>query len=119
MSLGEQISGMSFQDLKTSIDRVHAGLPVTDSVCARFLKSIHAICKSLGHTSEAAKGARLQIMADMVCFGASAIFLTVTPDDSNCLRLQIYTQHQIDNVPDLMSSSNEDIKADFDLCIHL
>ena len=85
VSLGEQISGMTFQELKTSINRKHAGLTVTDPVCARFLKSIHAICKSLGHTSEAAKGARMRILGDMVHFGASAIFLMVTPDDSNCL----------------------------------
>ena len=119
MSLGEQISDMSFQELKTSIDRIQAGLTVTNPVCARFLKSVHAVSKSLGHTSEAAKGARMRILGDMIRFGASAIFLMVMPDDSNCLRLQIYTKHQIDAVPDPMTSTNEEIKADYDLCIQL
>jgi hypothetical protein len=73
----------------------------------------------MGCTAEAAKGARSKILSDMVCFGASAVFLMVTPDDSNCLRLQIYAQHKLVEVPDPMSASNEEIKADFDLSIQL
>ena len=108
---------MTFPELKAAIDRTHAGLTVTNRVCAQFLKSVHAVCKSMGHTAESAKGARSKMLGDMIRFGASAIFLTVTPDDGNSLRIQIFVQQETNEAPDPMLASNEDIKADFDLSI--
>jgi hypothetical protein len=110
---------MTFSELKAAIDQTDAGLRVTTPVAERFLKSIHAVSKSMGHMAEAAKGARSKILSDMARFGASAVFLMVMPDDSNCLRLQVYTQHKLAEVPDPMSASNKEIKADFDLSIQL
>ena len=71
----------------------------------------------MGHTAESAKGARSKMLGDMIRFGASAIFLTVTPDDGNSLRIQIFVQQETNEAPDPMLASNEDIKADFDLSI--
>jgi hypothetical protein len=35
--------------------------------------------------NNAAKSAQLNMLADVVRFGTGAVFLTITPDDSNCL----------------------------------
>ena len=118
-SLADHIAGMGLAQLQSAINRTHAGLPVTDRLTKQFLNSIDAVCKSMGHTNEAAKSARLKMLADTVRFGPGAVFLTVTPDDGNCIRLQIYVKHECDDPPDSMTATDDEIKADFDLCIKL
>jgi hypothetical protein len=108
---------MTMAQLKAAVDRTHAGLPVMDRVSSQFLKSIDAVCKSMGHTNDATKSARLKMLSDSIRFGTSAVFLTVTPDDSNCLRIQIYVQHKCDNPPDPMTATHEELTADFDLSV--
>jgi hypothetical protein len=71
----------------------------------------------MGHTAKSAKGATSKMLGDMIHFGASAIFLTVTPDDGNSVWIQIFVQNKADKAPNPMLASNEDIKADFDLSI--
>ena len=93
-SFAEQIAEMGVEQLQSAINRTHAGLNVPDRVTREFLKSIDAVCKSMGHTNDAAKSARLNMLADAVRFGTGAVFLTVTPDDSNCLRIKIYIEHE-------------------------
>jgi hypothetical protein len=50
----------------------------------------------MGHTNDAAKSARLKMLADTVRFGTGAVFVTVTPDDSNCLQIKIYVEPKCD-----------------------
>jgi hypothetical protein len=54
----------------------------------------------MGHTNDAAKSAQLNMLANAVRFGTGAVFLTVTPDDSNCLWIQVYIEHESNNSPD-------------------
>ena len=118
-SFAEQIAEMSVAQLHTAINRAHAGLPVLDRLSNEFLKSINAVCKSMGHTNDAAKSARLNMLADAVRFGTGAVFLTVTPDDSNCLRIKIYIEHKSNNSPDPCSASEEEVEADIEMSVKL
>jgi hypothetical protein len=118
-SFGEHIAGMSLERFKNAIDRTHAGLEVDDPLARYFLTSVDAVCKSLGHTSEAAMRARFKMFADNVRFGTAAVFLTVSPDDSNCLRIQIYVQHKCGDPPDPRIATDDEIKADYDLSVQL
>jgi hypothetical protein len=59
------------------------------------------------------------MLADAVRFGMGAVFLTVTPDDSNCLRIRIYIEHESDNLPNSRSASDEEVKADHDMSVQL
>ena len=81
----EHVAGMEVAQLQNAINRTNAGLNVQDRLTKEFLKSIDAVSRSMGHTNEAAKSARLKMLADTVRFGTGAVFLTVTPDDGNCL----------------------------------
>jgi hypothetical protein len=118
-SFAEQIAEMSVTQLHTAINRAHAGLPIPDRLMNKFLKSINAVCKSMGHTNDAAKSARLSMLADAVRFGTSAVFLTITPDDSNCLQIKIYIEHKSNNSPDPRSASEEEVEANIEMSVKL
>jgi hypothetical protein len=70
-SFAEHVAGMGVAQLQNAINRTQAGLNVTDRVTREFLKSIDAVCKSMGHTNDAAKSARLKMLADTVRFGTA------------------------------------------------
>ena len=110
---------MECAQLHTAINRTNAGLNVQDRLSKEFLKSIDAVCKSMGHTNEAAKSARLKMLADTVRFGTGAVFLTVTPDDGNCLRIKIYIEHKATILQIPCTASEEEVKADFELSLQL
>jgi hypothetical protein len=73
----------------------------------------------MGHTNDAAKLAQLNMLADAVRFGTSTVFLTVTPDDSNCLRIKIYIEHKSNNSPDPCSASEEEVEANIKMSVKL
>jgi hypothetical protein len=118
-SFGEQIAEMSVPQLQNAINQAHAGLPIPDLLTNEFLKSIDAVCKLMRHTNDAAKLAWFNILADIVQFGTSAVFLTITPDDSNCLQIKIYIEHKSNNSRDPCSASDEEEDANFEMSVKL
>jgi hypothetical protein len=63
--------------------------------------------KSTGHTNDATKSARLKMLSNAVRFGTSAVFFTMTPDDSNCLRIRVYAEHKADCLPHIFSATDK------------
>lgn len=117
-AIASHFADMTLSQLQASINRRQSDMPVHDPVSRQFLQSVDATCKSLGHTNEAAKRARLSMFANIVRFGPGSLFLTVTPDDGNCFRIQIYANHQIYEPPNVDDPSDA-ITADFDMSIHV
>jgi len=68
----------------------------------------------MAHTNDAAKSARLKLFANTVRFGQGSIFLTVTPDDSNCFRIKIYVLSKCKHPPTCLDDL-ADINADFEM----
>jgi hypothetical protein len=55
--VAEHFAGMGVLELQNAINRIQGGLSVTNRVTKEFLKSVDAVCKSMGHTNEASKSA--------------------------------------------------------------
>jgi hypothetical protein len=73
----------------------------------------------MGHTNNAAKSARLNMLADAVRFGTGAVCLTITPDDSNCLQIKIYIEHKSNTSPDPCSTSDKEVEANINVSVKL
>jgi hypothetical protein len=86
-SMVERFSKITVPQLQNAISQTQTGLPIADQNTRELISSVDAVCKSMGHTNDATKSARLKMLSDAVRFGTSAVFFTVTPDDSNCLRI--------------------------------
>ena len=106
-SLAERVSEIGVSQLQKAINQTQSGLSIPDRITRDFLSSIDAVCKSMGHTNAAAKSARLKMLSDALRFGTSAVILTITPDDSNCLRIQIYVEHKTDHPPNALLASDQ------------
>jgi hypothetical protein len=112
-TVGEHFGNMTLTELQRAIHRAQSNLSIQDQTAKQFLKSIDAVCKSMAHTNDAAKGARLKLFANMVRFGRPSIFFTVTPDDSNSFRIQVYVDSEGENPPTCYDDC-ADIDADYE-----
>jgi predicted helicase len=88
-TIAEHFANMTVAQIQSAINRAQSHLSSQDSVTGQFLHSIDAVCKNMGHTNDAAKAARLKLFANTVRFGQGSVLFTVTPDDSNCFRIQV------------------------------
>jgi hypothetical protein len=113
-SIAEHFANMSVAQLQNAINREQSHLPSRDRLAGKLLPSVDAVCKNMGHTNDAAKSARLKLFANTVRFGQASVFLTVTPDDSNCFRIKIYVLSKC-NDPPTCSDDLSDIDADFEM----
>ena len=89
-TLGQNFGVMSTLDLKRAVNMCHNGVVCGHGVASQFLKSITSVCKSMCHSNEAAKEARQKMFSMINKFGLPAVFLTVTPDDSNIFRIKVF-----------------------------
>ena len=113
-NIAELFANMTVEQLQNAINRVQSHTPNQDRVTAQLLRSIDAVCKNMGHTNDAAKSARLKLFANTVRFGQGSIFLTVTPDDSNCFRINIYVLSKCKDPPTCLDDL-AGIDADFEM----
>ena len=86
---------------------------VQDQTAEQFLNSIDAICKSMAHTNDAAKGTLLKLFTNMVQFGRPSIFFMVTLDDSNSFWIQVYIASERKN-PSTCNDDCANIDADYE-----
>ena len=91
-SMGEKYGAMTSEQLKSAISdaqnnssRRHRSNPEN-----RYLKSIHATCRNLPHSNEAAAEARKVYFSYCIRFGLPCIFLTISPDDQRNFRVVVY-----------------------------
>ena len=75
------------EDLNAAIKRKKKGLPRTNGPGDRFLNSVHAVKKNLGHSNEAAMSARSQFLSLTHHFGCPICLFTVSFDDGLDLRI--------------------------------
>ena len=113
-SIAEHFANMTIPQLQSAINRAQSHLPLNDSITHQLLRSIDAVCKNMGHSNDAAKSARLKMFANTVRFGQGSIFFTVTPDDGNSFRIQIYVLYDCKDPPKT-SDDLKDIDADFEM----
>ena len=73
-TVGKHFGNMTLTELERAIHQAQSNLSIQDQTAKQFLKSFDAICKSMAHTNDAAKGARLKLFANMVRFGRPSIF---------------------------------------------
>ena len=77
----------------------------------RFLSALDSVAKSVPHSNENTGKARTDAYAHQFYFGMASYFLTVTPDDENCLLVQILTNNDVDvSSPSTELRSNEDLR---------
>ena len=117
-SMGEHYASMTVEQLRAAIARRESCLPDKDPITSKFLTSIDAVCKSMGHSSDAAKGARLHVFAETVRLGPGSLFVTITPDDSNQFRIKIYAFGET-GPPPTLNDPEATIKADFEMAVDL
>ena len=65
-TVGEHFGNMTLTELQRAIHQAQSNLSIQDQTAKQFLKSIDAVCKSMAHTNDAAKGARLKLFTNMV-----------------------------------------------------
>ena len=91
-------SELTAEDVSRAIDHKQSGKLMSGSRSAsQFLKAIDAVSRSVPHTNEAAKKARLDGEAHQHHFGLSHIYLTVTNDDENSFLVQAYAGVEVDD----------------------
>ena len=76
-------------------------------VSRKLLDSVDACSKSLPHTNEAVKSARMKSEAMQHHRGQAAVFLTCCWDDENSWLIQTYTEDLVDNDKDMMDEDVE------------
>jgi hypothetical protein len=113
-NIAEHFANMTVEQLQIAINRVQSHTPNHDRVTGQLLRSIDAVCKNMGHTNDSAKSARLKSFANTVWFGLGSIFLTVTPDDSNCFHINIYVLSKCKDPPTCLDDL-AGIDADFEM----
>jgi hypothetical protein len=106
-SLAERVLEIGVLQLQKAINQTQSGLSVPDCITQDFLSLIDTVCKSVGHTNNAAKSVRLKMLSDAVQFGTSAVFLTNTPNDSYWLLIQINVQHKTDHPPNALLANDQ------------
>ncbi len=60
-----------------------------DETTKGFLKGVQTMCRSMGHTEEAAKFARRSMFVMLDYFGLNSLFLSTTPDDECSFRVRL------------------------------
>ena len=65
-----------------------------DETTKGFLKGVKTMCRSMGHTIEAAKFSRQCMFAMLDYFGLNSLFLSTTPDDECSFRVRLYSKPQ-------------------------
>jgi len=65
-----------------------------DETTKGFLKGVATMCRSMGHTEEAAKLARRCMFAMVDHIGLNSLFLSTTPDDECSFRVRLYSRPQ-------------------------
>ncbi len=90
--MGELYGDLKSTDLSNAIRQARSQSPAQYSAnpANQFLQSIHATCKTLPHTNEAAEANRKRYFSFLSMFGLPALMLTVTPDDERSLRVLVY-----------------------------
>ncbi len=89
--LGEKLSTLSTEDFEQIKDNNTDNLDATTN---RFLKAISTTCKAMGHTEQAAKGARQGCFAMLDYFGLNSLFLSTTPDNKCSFRVRLFCKPQ-------------------------
>lgn len=106
-SVAEAYSNIKLSTLKAAINQSESDQPIRNPVARRFLYDLEAVCKGMGHTNETARKARLHMFASVLRFGPPTLFLTVTPEDSESFRIEVYACGESRAPP----KPNADIKA--------
>jgi hypothetical protein len=92
--------------LLQAVENVINGVHNISSTSADLISSLKTVCRALPHTNEAARDARSKIYSMSLRFGQPAIFFTISPDDLNNLRIQIYGGNEWDAVPTVDEINN-------------
>ena len=75
------------------------------------MNAVDAIARSVPHSSEAAKRARLDGEAHQHHFGMPSMFLTVAPDDDNSFLVQVFVGVCIDGDEDIGTLSDAELTS--------
>ena len=92
ITLGEKLSMLSTESFE-KIDMENNTYNL-DETTKGFLKGVQTMCRSMGHTKEAAKFARQSMFAMLDYFGLNSLFLSTTPDDECSFRVRLYLKPQ-------------------------
>jgi len=76
------------------IDVVNNTTNNLDETTKGFLKGVKTSCRSMGHTTEAAKFVRRCMFGMLDYFGLNSLFLSTTPDDECSFRVRLYSKPQ-------------------------
>ena len=102
--------------LLQAIENVINGIHNISSTSEDLIQSLKTVCRALPHTNEAARDARSKIYSMSLWFGQPVIFFTISPNDLNNLRIQIYGGNQWDVVPtveDIKNLTESELKEKF------
>ena len=88
-TLAERVSNLTPEDISRAAARRDDVLPV-GGTSGQFLNAVSTSCRSIGYTNEAAAEGRRKFFAMGDYFGESSLFLSITPDDQNSLRVKLY-----------------------------
>ena len=86
--LGERLASLTVDDL--NVTELADGTVTTTPRFDTLMKAISTSCRTLGHTTAAAKEARKRNFAMMDFGGVNALFLTLTPCDECSFRVRLY-----------------------------
>ena len=80
---------MTREEVSEALNRKEAGIRRGQSCGGQFVSAIDVVARSLPHTNEAAKKARMEGEALRHKFGMPHFFFTVTPDDENSFLMEV------------------------------
>ena len=86
--LGERLASLTIEDL--NVTELPDGTVNTTPEFDILMKAISTSCRSLGHTTAAAKEARIKNFAMMDYGGVNALYMTITPDDECNFRVRLF-----------------------------
>ena len=89
-TLAEHVSKLTVDDVELASKRLSVGLPNNGSAASRLLTAVSTSCKPIGHSNEAAAGARKKYFALRDYFGPQAVFFTFSPCDECSFRIRLY-----------------------------
>ena len=89
VSVGEYLGQLTAKDIESGIPS-SSGSP--NKPIEALMKAVDTSCRSLGHTTEAAKFARKCYFAMMDYFGMNSFFLSVSPCDECSFRVRLYAR---------------------------
>ena len=100
------------EDVDMAIDwKLNGTASGASSIARQFIGAVDTIARSVPHTDDAAKRAKLDGEAHQHRFGLPSFFVTFAPDDDNSLVVQILSGVTVDNAEDITLLTDEELAA--------